>query len=290
MRPTRNFAREYILTLSCTDTPGLVFAVSGYLVQHSCNILQNQQFDDRMTGLFFMRVHFEATREGTTSDELEAGFAHVAGSFQMTWQLDRADKPTRTLIMVSKLDHCLNDLLYRHQVGALNIEIPAIVSNHPDLERLAKTYDIPYHHIAVTPQNKPEAEARLLELIADNDVDIVVLARYMQVLSDDLCTRLSGRAMNIHHSFLPSFKGGKPYHQAHERGVKLIGATAHYVTPELDEGQIIEQDVARVEHTLDPADLVAIGRDVEAQVLARALKWHSEHRVFVNGNRTVIFH
>jgi formyltetrahydrofolate deformylase len=289
MAAARNPEREYILTLSCTDTPGLVFAVSGFLVQHSCNILQNQQFDDRLTGLFFMRVHFESANPSTTLEDLQSGFAHVAGSFQMSWQLNAANTPTRALMMVSKFDHCLNDLLYRYKLGSLNIEIPAIVSNHPDLEPLATAYGIPYHHIPVTPQTKAEAEARLLELVAENDIDIVVLARYMQVLSDDLCTKLQGKAMNIHHSFLPSFKGGKPYHQAHDRGVKLIGATAHYVTPDLDEGQIIEQDVERVDHTLDPEDLVAIGRDVEAQVLARALKWHSEHRVLLNGNRTVVF-
>ncbi|BEP15564.1 formyltetrahydrofolate deformylase [Acidothermaceae bacterium B102] len=289
MTAVRDPQREFILTLSCIDTPGLVFAVSGYLVQQSCNILQNQQFDDRLTGLFFMRVHFEAASPATTLDDLRASFAHVAQSFRMEWRLDAATTPTRALLMVSKFDHCLNDLLYRYKVGSLNIEVPAIVSNHPDLAPLAAAYDIPFHHVPVTEATKPEAEARLLELIAEHDIDIVVLARYMQVLSDDLCTKLAGRAMNIHHSFLPSFKGGKPYHQAHERGVKLIGATAHYVTPELDEGQIIEQDVARVDHTLDPADLVAIGRDVEAQVLSRALKWHSEHRVLLNGNRTVVF-
>jgi len=289
MAAARNPEREFIMTLTCTDTPGLVFAVSSYLVQHSCNILQNQQFDDRLTGLFFMRLHFETSNASTTLEDLQAGFSPVASSFQMTWQLTPATTPTRALIMVSKFDHCLNDLLYRYKVGSLNIEIPVIVSNHPDLEPLAESYGIPYHHVPVTPATKPEAEARLLELVAEHNIDIVVLARYMQVLSDDLCTKLQGRAINIHHSFLPSFKGGKPYHQAHDRGVKLIGATAHYVTPDLDEGQIIEQDVERVDHTLDPEDLVAIGRDVEAQVLSKALKWHSEHRVLVNGNRTVVF-
>jgi formyltetrahydrofolate deformylase len=287
--PPRDAEREYVLTLSCIDTPGLVFAVSGFLVQQSCDILQNQQFDDRLTGLFFMRVHFAAAGPSTTLADLQVSFGHVARSFRMDWQLHAARTPTRALLMVSKFDHCLQDLLYRHKVGSLNIEIPAIVSNHPDLAPLAAAYGIAYHHLPVTPDTKPQAEAQLLELIDANDVDIVVLARYMQVLSDDLCTQLAGRAMNIHHSFLPSFKGGRPYHQAHERGVKLIGATAHYVTSDLDEGQIIEQDVARVDHTLDPDDLVAIGRDVEAQVLSRALKWHSEHRVLINGNRTVVF-
>jgi formyltetrahydrofolate deformylase len=281
--------REFILTLSCLDTPGLVFAVSGYLVQHSCNILQNQQFDDRLTGLFFMRVHFEASNPQTSLEELQAGFAHVASSFRMTWNITPSQTPTRTLIMVSKFDHCLNDLLYRYRTGALNIEIPAIVSNHPDLEPLAAAHGIPYVHVPVTPQTKPEAEARLLSLVAEHDVDLVVLARYMQVLSDDLCTKLEGKAINIHHSFLPSFKGGKPYHQAHQRGVKLIGATAHYVTSDLDEGPIIEQDVERVDHTLDPEALVATGRDVEARVLSRAVKWRSEHRILLNGTRTVVF-
>jgi len=289
MAAARTPGREYILTLSCADTPGLVFAVGGYLVQHRCNILQSQQFDDRLTGLFFMRVHFEVSDSATTLDDLLSGFTHVAGSFRMDWRLTDATTRTRTLVMVSRFDHCLNDLLYKHRIGALNIEIPAIVSNHPDLEPLATAHGIPYHHIAVTPETKPEAEARLLALVAEHDVDIVVLARYMQVLSDDLCSKLPGRMMNIHHSFLPGFKGGKPYHQAHERGVKLIGATAHYVTPDLDEGPIVEQDVERVDHTLDPDDLVAIGRDVEARVLSRALKWHSERRVLLNGNRTVVF-
>jgi formyltetrahydrofolate deformylase len=289
MSAVRNAEREFILTLSCTDTPGILFAVSGYLVQHSCNILQSQQFDDRLTGLFFMRIHFEATNFATTLEELQTGFAHVASSFQMVWELTAAVTPTRALLLVSKFDHCLNDLLYRHKVGSLNITVPAIVSNHPDLEPLAAAYGVPYHYVPVTPQTKPEAEARLIELIAEHDIDIVVLARYMQVLSDDLCMKIAGKAINIHHSFLPSFKGGKPYHQAHERGVKLIGATAHYVTSDLDEGQIIEQDVERVDHTLDPDNLAAAGRDVEARVLARALKWHSEHRVLVNGTRTVVF-
>jgi formyltetrahydrofolate deformylase len=285
--------REYVLTLSCLDRPGLVFAVSGFLVQHSCNIIQSQQYDDRLTGLFFMRVHFEAAPMSNpgapTLAQLQAGFANVAISFGMNWRLTSAITPTRTLIMVSRLDHCLNDLLYRYRIGSLNIVIPAIVSNHPDLEPLAAAHDIPFHHLPVTPSTKVAAEGRLLQLIAQHRVDIVVLARYMQVLSDELCVDLAGRAINIHHSFLPGFRGARPYHQAHARGVKLIGATAHYVTPDLDEGQIIEQDIERVDHTLDPDDLVAIGRDVEARVLARALKWHSEHRVLVNGDRTVVF-
>ncbi|MFF0321113.1 formyltetrahydrofolate deformylase [Nonomuraea angiospora] len=286
MSPRPDPGREFILTVSCSDKPGIVYAVSSFLVQHGGNMLQSKQFNDREGGGFFMRVHFAAQDE---IERLREGFTYVAESFQMNWQLKDAATPTRTLVMASKFGHCVNDLLYRRQVGALNIEIPAIVSNHPDLEPLAASYGVPYHHVPVTAATKGEAEARILELVEECDAELVVLARYMQILSDDLCKRLEGRAINIHHSFLPGFKGAKPYHQAHERGVKLIGATAHYVTADLDEGPIIEQDVARVDHELDPEDLVAAGRDVEAQVLARAVKWHSEQRVLLNGNRTVVF-
>ncbi|MFI7130948.1 formyltetrahydrofolate deformylase [Nonomuraea sp. NPDC050153] len=286
MSPRPDPGREFILTVSCSDKPGIVYAVSSFLVQHGGNMLQSKQFNDRKGGGFFMRVHFAAHDE---IERLREGFTYVAESFQMNWQLKDAATPTRTLVMVSKFGHCLNDLLYRRQVGALNIEIPAIVSNHPDMEALAASYGVPYHHVPVTAATKAEAEARILELVEEYDAELVVLARYMQILSDDLCKRLEGRAINIHHSFLPGFKGAKPYHQAHERGVKLIGATAHYVTADLDEGPIIEQDVARVDHELDSEDLVAAGRDVEAQVLARAVKWHSEQRVLLNGNRTVVF-
>ncbi|MEU4223314.1 formyltetrahydrofolate deformylase [Nonomuraea sp. NPDC026600] len=286
MSPRPDPGREFILTVSCSDKPGIVYAVTSFLVQHGGNMLQSKQFNDRQGGGFFMRVHF-AAQHGL--EELRAGFTYVAESFQMTWQLKDAATPTRSLIMVSKFAHCVNDLLFRRQVGGLNIDIPAIVSNHPDLEPLAASYGVPFHHVPVTPQGKAEAEARVLELVAEYEADLVVLARYMQVLSDDMCKRLEGRAINIHHSFLPGFKGAKPYHQAHERGVKLIGATAHYVTADLDEGPIIEQDVARVDHELDPEDLIAAGRDVEAGVLARAVKWHSEQRVLLNGDRTVVF-
>ncbi len=288
MSPRPQPGSEYVLTVSCQDKPGLVFAVSSFLVQHSGNIRQSQQFDDRRNDAFFMRVHFDVAGH-VGLDELRAGFRPVAESFRMSWELVDASTPTRLLIMVSKFGHCLNDLLFRYHCGALNVEIPAIVSNHPDFAALAATYDVPFHHIPVTPDTKPEAEAELLKLVAEHDVDLVVLARYMQVLSSDLCKELHGRAINIHHSFLPSFKGAKPYHQAHERGVKLIGATAHYVTDDLDEGPIIEQEVTRVDHTFDPDDLVAAGRDVEAQVLARAVRWHSERRVLVNGNRAIVF-
>ncbi|MFF4547839.1 formyltetrahydrofolate deformylase [Streptomyces sp. NPDC001406] len=289
MSPRPQSGREYVLTLSCPDRAGLVHAVSGYLVRNSGNILESQQFDDRIQGRFFMRVHFNVSDPDTRLEQLRYRFGPVAEAYGISWTLRDAATPTRTLIMVSRFGHCLNDLLFRCRTGALNIEIPAIVSNHRDFESLAETYGIPFHHIPVTRETKPEAEARLLELMRELNVDLVVLARYMQVLSDDLCKELEGRAINIHHSFLPSFKGAKPYQQAYERGVKLVGATAHYVTPELDEGQIIEQDVVRVDHSLDPDDLVTVGRDVEAQVLAHAVKWHTESRVMVDGNRTVVF-
>jgi formyltetrahydrofolate deformylase len=281
---------EFILTLSCADVPGIVYAVSSFLVQHECSIIQSQQFGDHETGRFFMRVHFEAYDHDQTLAGLRSTFGWVGDSFRMSWDLQDAAAKQRIMLMVSKFGHCLNDLLFRYGVGALNVEIPAIVSNHRDFEALAETYAIPFHYIPVTPENKPEAESQLLELVEAQQVDLIVLARYMQVLSNDLCKQLEGRAINIHHSFLPSFKGAKPYHQAHTRGVKLIGATAHYVTPDLDEGPIIEQEVARVDHTLSADHLVAVGRDVECQALARAVKWHTEHRVLLNGNRTVIFH
>ncbi|POX48500.1 formyltetrahydrofolate deformylase [Streptomyces sp. Ru71] len=289
MSPQPQPGREYVLTLSCPDTAGLVHAVSGFLVRNSGNILESQQFDDRLKGRFFMRVHFDVSDPGIGVEQLRDRFGPVAEAHRISWTLRDAATPTRTLIMVSKFGHCLNDLLFRRRTGALNIEIPAIVSNHRDFEALAHTYGVPFHHIPVTKETKPQAEARLLELVRELNVDLVVLARYMQVLSDDLCKELEGRAINIHHSFLPSFKGAKPYQQAHARGVKLVGATAHYVTPDLDEGQIIEQDVVRVNHSLDPDDLVTVGRDVEAQVLAHAVKWHTESRVMVDGNRTVVF-
>ena len=279
---------EYVLTLTCKDTPGIVFAVSSFLVQHSADIRQSQQYDDPYSGLFFMRVQFSLVRDD--AEALHADFARIAQPFQMDWHLYASAEPTRTLLMVSKFGHCLNDLLYRNRIGALNIEIPAVVSNHREFEDLVTSYGIPFHHIPVTADTKADAEAQLLGLVDDLSIDLVVLARYMQVLSDGLCERLSGRAINIHHSCLPSFKGAKPYHQAYARGVKLIGATAHYVTSDLDEGPIIEQDVARAEHSLGPDDLIARGRDVEIQVLARAIAWHSEHRVLLGNGRTVVFH
>ncbi|WP_030254351.1 formyltetrahydrofolate deformylase [Streptomyces violens] len=279
---------QYVLTLSCPDKQGIVHAVSSYLFMTGCNIVDSQQFGDRDTGLFFMRVHFRA-ETAVTLEKLRASFAAVGDSFQMDWQIHRNDEKMRVILMVSKFGHCLNDLLFRSRIGALPVEIAAVVSNHTDFAELVSSYDIPFHHIPVTKDNKPQAEAQLLELVRAEQVELVVLARYMQVLSDDLCKELSGRIINIHHSFLPSFKGAKPYHQAHARGVKLIGATAHYVTADLDEGPIIEQEVARVGHDVTPDQLVAVGRDVECQALARAVKWHSERRVLLNGSRTVVF-
>jgi formyltetrahydrofolate deformylase len=275
-----------ILTLDCPDRPGIVYAVSGFLAGQGANIQESQQYGDDRTGRFFMRVKF---RRGLASLEtLRAAFAAVADPFSMVWKMWDASTPTRALVMVSRFGHCLNDLLYRREVGSLNLDIAAIASNHPDFEVVAARHGIPFHHVPVTAATKPAAEARLIELVDEYAVDLVVLARYMQILSDALCAQLDGRAINIHHSFLPSFKGAKPYQQAHNRGVKLIGATAHYVTMELDEGPIIEQDVVRVDHSYTPGDLVEAGRDVETQVLARALKWHTEHRVFRNGGSTVI--
>ncbi|MEU6084877.1 formyltetrahydrofolate deformylase [Streptomyces sp. NPDC047108] len=288
MAPRPRPGREFVLTLSCPDRAGLVHSVTGFLLDHSGNILESRQFDDRLQDRFFMRVHFDVSDPGVTREELCRGFAPVAEAYRISWQLHDASTPTRALIMVSAFGHCLNDLLFRRRTGTLNVEIPAIVSNHREYASLAASYGIPFHHVPVAPQTKPEAEARLLELVEELDVDLVVLARYMQILSDDLCKRLEGRAINIHHSFLPGFKGARPYAQAHERGVKLVGATAHYVTPDLDEGPIIEQDVVRVDHSRSPDELVAIGRDVEAQVLARAVQWHSESRVMLNGSRTVV--
>lgn len=286
----RPLAHEYVLTLSCPDRRGIVHGVSSFLVVTGCNILDSQQFGDRDTGLFFMRVHFAAEEPGVTLASLRAGFEAIAASFRMTWQMDDAGERMRVLILVSKFGHCLNDLLFRHRTGTLEVDIPAIVSNHPDFGPLSEWHGIPYYHLPVTPDTKADQEARLRELVEEHEIDLVVLARYMQVLSDDFCKRLEGRIINIHHSFLPSFKGARPYHQAHARGVKLIGATAHYVTAELDEGPIIEQEVARVDHALTPAQLAAVGRDVECQVLARALEWHVQHRVLLNGHRTVVFH
>ncbi|WP_392672010.1 formyltetrahydrofolate deformylase [Streptomyces sp. LN785] len=287
-QPAETTPEQYVLTLSCPDRQGIVHAVSSYLFMTGCNIEDSQQFGDHDTGLFFMRVHFSAPAP-VTADKLRASFAAIGDSFRMDWQIHRAADRMRIVLMVSKFGHCLNDLLFRASIGALPVDIAAVVSNHMDFAELAASYDVPFLQIPVTKETKAEAETQLLELVRAEDVELVVLARYMQVLSDDLCKQLSGRIINIHHSFLPSFKGAKPYHQAHARGVKLIGATAHYVTADLDEGPIIEQEVERVGHGVTPDQLVAIGRDVECQALARAVKWHAERRILLNGRRTVIF-
>lgn len=279
---------HFVLTLSCPDKFGIVAAISGCLAERNCNITDSAQFRDPTTGRFFMRVSFTAPSDAPQAMIADA-FAPIFTRFNMAAQIHDLERRPRAIILVSRYGHCLNDLLYRHRIQALNIDIPAIISNHRDFYQLAASQDIPFHHLPVTPETKARQEARLLELIEDEKADLVVLARYMQILSDDLCRKLEGRAINIHHSFLPSFKGAKPYHQAYKRGVKLIGATAHYVTAALDEGPIIEQSVERVDHAMSPQDLAAVGRDVECLVLARAIKWHSEHRVLLNGCRTVVF-
>ena len=277
----------YILTLSCPDRLGLVHAVSGFLLEHGGNIEEAAQYNDHATGLFFMRVQFACDQHDLAT--LKTHLTGFAEPHQMCWTLHATAAPMKTVLMVSKEGHCLNDLLFRWKSGLLPIDIRAIVSNHRDFYQLAASYNVPFHHIPVTAATKTQAEARQLEIIEAEGAELVVLARYMQILSLDLCQRLAGRAINIHHSFLPSFKGAKPYYQAHDRGVKLIGATAHYVTADLDEGPIIEQDVARADHTDTVEDLTARGRDTESQVLARAVKWHSEHRVLLNGHKTVVF-
>ena len=277
----------HVLTLSCPDRPGLVHAVSGWVVSAGGNILDSQQFSDMAEQMFYLRLHVDFGDR--VLDDLSNGFGPVAAEFAMDFRFVVAETPLRTLVLVSKEGHCLNDLLYRQSIGALNITIPAVVSNHRDLERLARSYDADFHHLPVTPDTKSAAEARLLELVDELDIDLVILARYMQVLSDETCAALDGRVINIHHSFLPSFKGAKPYHQAHDRGVKLIGATAHYVTAELDEGPIIAQAVTPVNHRMTPADLAGAGRDVESQTLSRAVGLHATARVIRSGHRTIVF-
>jgi formyltetrahydrofolate deformylase len=279
----------WILTLSCRDRPGIVHAVSGAIASTGGNITSSQQYGDSETGRFFMRVAF-TPGAGQDRPTWRADFdRQIASTFAMDWQLHDSDHRTRTLIMVSKAGHCLNDLLFRTDNGSLALDVRGVVGNHTVLAPVAERFGVPFRHIPVDPRNKDEAEARVTEMIREQDVELVVLARYMQILSDRLAGRLAGRSINIHHSFLPSFKGAAPYQQAHDRGVKLIGATAHYVTADLDEGPIIEQDVARVGHALSPDELASTGRDIEAVVLARAVRWHTEHRILLNGRRTVVF-
>jgi formyltetrahydrofolate deformylase len=280
---------SYILTITCPDTVGIVAAVSGYLRDQNFFVEESAHFGDRDTGKFFSRTRFTANGGAWSEDAFHSGFAAISDAFDMQWEVHDTSQLPRVVIMVSRQDHCLNDLLYRYRTGGLCMEVAAIVSNHEDLRELTEWHNVPYHCVPVTPENKSAAEQQLLDIVRESGAELVVLARYMQVLSDRLCEQLRGQIINIHHSFLPGFKGARPYYSAHERGVKLIGATAHYVTCDLDEGPIIEQMVDRVDHTFDVDGLTAAGRDIEAITLARAVKYHIENRVFLNGLRTVIF-
>lgn len=278
----------HILKVTCKDQPGIVSFLSTSLFQAGCNIVDSHQYSDPDTGLFFIRFEicaaspdiFDTALEKLSQDPLNLGLSISTMPY---------GKPIKTLIMVSKFGHCLNDLLFRFEQGQLNLDLKAVVSNHPTFEKLVTDHGLPFHHIPITKETKEQAETELLELVDSEEIDLIILARYMQILSPKLCTKLHGKVINIHHSFLPSFKGAKPYHQAHQRGVKLIGATAHYVTSDLDEGPIIEQEIQRVTHAYSPQELVQAGQDIENIVLARAVKYHSEHRVFLNGHKTIIF-
>ncbi|UPA27180.1 formyltetrahydrofolate deformylase [Shinella oryzae] len=278
----------FVLTVTCPSTRGIVAAISGFLADMACNIVDSSQFDDLNSGRFFMRISF-LSEEGKTEEDLREGLKPIADRFSMETELYNQETRMKVLLMVSRFGHCLNDLLYRSRIGALPIDLVGVVSNHLDYQKVVVNQDIPFHHIPVTKENKPQAEARIMDIVESTGTELVVLARYMQVLSDQMCQRMSGRIINIHHSFLPSFKGANPYKQAYQRGVKLIGATAHYVTADLDEGPIIEQDTVRVTHAQSAEDYVSLGRDVEAQVLARAIHAHIHHRVLINGSRTVVF-
>ncbi|MET1086611.1 MAG: formyltetrahydrofolate deformylase [Arthrobacter sp.] len=279
---------QYVLTLACPERPGIVRAITAFLADRGFDIVEHQQFDDHISGKLYLRTAFTPGDKEVSAEGLRAEFAAIADEFDMEFAIHDG-RPQRLLVMVSKFGHCLNDLIFRWRAGSLGAEIAVVVSNHEDLRPMAEAAGLQFIHVPVTAATKPEAEARLLELVAEYNADLVVLARYMQVLSNDLCASLRGRAINIHHSFLPGFKGAKPYHQAYDRGVKLIGATAHYVTADLDEGPIIEQEVFRVDHSLDPNALVTVGRDAESQALSRAVKWHCQHRVLLNNTRTVVF-
>ena len=277
-----------VLTLSCADQPGITAGVTGFLFEAGCNILEAQQFNDRASDAFFMRVEFASPEAG--ADALRRDFAQLAGTFAMDWKLARRDRPRRVLIMVSRFDHCLADLLYRWRIGELGIDPVGIVSNHPrEAIGHSDLGDIPFHHLPVTPQTKAAQEAQVREIAASTDAELVVLARYMQILSDEQAAHFAGRCINIHHSFLPGFKGARPYHQAHARGVKMIGATAHYVTGDLDEGPIIHQAAEPIDHADTPERLIRKGREIESRVLAEAVRLHVEERVLVNGYRTVVF-
>ena len=280
--------QRFVLTLSCPDKIGIVADVARFLVQMGCNIIESGQYNDQGNGRFFLRNLFESTK-GVGIKLLREAFAPLADTYQMDAKVFDASVKTPTVIMVSRFGHCLNDLLFRWRTGALPIDIRAVISNHKDFKALVEDAGIPFHYLPVKAETKPQQEARVEEIINASEAELIVLARYMQILSHDLCARRPGQIINIHHSFLPSFKGARPYHQAYERGVKLIGATAHYVTDDLDEGPIIEQEVQRAPHYLSPDDYIALGRDTEALVLARAVRWHAEHRVLLNGSRTVVF-
>ena len=282
-------ARHYIFTISCPDRTGIVAAVAGFLAEHDAFITESSHFGDATTERFFMRTVFRPGAVTPSMDELAQRFAPIAATFRMDWALHDAGRHERLLILVSRLDHCLNDLLYRYRTGELRVQIAGVVSNHPDLEPLAQWHGIPFHHLPVTPATRDAQEAAILALVETLGIDLVVLARYMQILTPATCDRLRGRCINIHHSFLPGFKGPRPYHQAHALGVKLIGATAHYVVPDLDAGPIIEQAVERVDHGCGPEAMTRVGRDIENVVLARAVHWHCEHRVLLNDARTVVF-
>jgi formyltetrahydrofolate deformylase len=285
-------ANDHILTLSCPDKPGIVHAVTGIFATHGHNILDLQQFSDPVFERFFMRVHFGprgGVAEEVSTTHLTEPFEKLAAEYKMEYEIRPTARKMRVLIMVSKIGHCLNDLLFRMKSKQLQIEVPVIVSNHPDYEPLARSYGIEFHHLPVTKDTKSQQEGQVLELVKQHGIELVVLARYMQVLSPTLCDAMSGRIINIHHSFLPSFKGAKPYHQAYERGVKIIGATAHFVTADLDEGPIIEQRVARVDHSMDPKELSEEGSNVESQVLAAAVRWYAEKRLFLNRTKTIVF-
>ncbi|MFG1297548.1 formyltetrahydrofolate deformylase [Xanthobacter variabilis] len=285
-----NPAEHFILTLSCPNRPGIVAAVSTFLFEKGCNILEAQQYDDQESGRFFTRIVFNVVEGAATIEAIRAGFAPIAAGFGFTWTMRSKEEKRRVLLLASKFDHCLADLLYRWRIGEIPMEITGIISNHPRETYAHLDFDgVPFHHLPVTKDTKMAQEAKIWEIFQSTNTELAVLARYMQVLSDDLSAKVSGKCINIHHSFLPGFKGAKPYHQAHARGVKLMGATAHYVTSDLDEGPIIEQDVERISHQDSPDDMVRKGRDIERRVLARAIAWHVQDRVLLNGSRTVVF-
>ena len=280
--------QQFTLTLSCPQRPGIVHAVSSFLFSRLCDIAEHQQFDETGSQAFFLRTTFVCGDDSVDVAQLTDEFDSVAADFGMTYRFNDTGEP-RVIVMVSKMGHCLNDLIFRWRAGTLGGRLVAVVSNHENLRPMAEAAGLPFVHIPVTPATKPEAEAQLLALVDELQADLVVLARYMQVLSDEACRALQGRAINIHHSFLPGFKGAKPYHQAYDRGVKMVGATAHYVTPDLDEGPIIEQEVIRIDHSFNPARLATVGQDAEALALSRAVRWHCENRVLLHGHRTVVF-